>query len=141
MTAFTYCQDSATGVLYLHGQGSSLADMDVDCDGLQTGGDGRCQGTNQDITAFKDYVQQYSQLTTYVLDLNPNYIPYVVFGNECDSGCAPGYTPFDPKQFGVQPLSVMAVVCNGQLVSPNAFPYHGLSYLTVPIVTVIRRVG
>ena len=102
--------------------------MDIDCDGLQNGGDGRCHGTNQDITAFQDLVKQYSQLTTYTSDLNPNYIPYVVFGNECEGECPSGYTPFDPKSFGVQPLSVMAVVCNGQLVSLHRFPpVHFLS--------------
>ena len=90
--------------------------MNIDCDGLQTGGDGRCHGDDQDNTAFQDLVQQYSKLTTYVSDLNPNYIPYVVFANECDAGCPSGYTPFDPTKFGVQPLSVMGVVCNGQLV-------------------------
>ena len=117
---FFYCQDDTTGVLYLHGQGDYLAHMDIYCDGLQDGGNGRCNGDNQDITSFQDQVQEYSSLTNYVDDLNPNYIPYFVLGNECDGGdskCPRDYSAFHTEKFGVQPLSVMAVVCNGQLVS------------------------
>ncbi|KAK5169344.1 uncharacterized protein LTR77_005319 [Saxophila tyrrhenica] len=38
-----YCQDDATGAIYIVGDSGSLADMDVDCDGAQSDhGDGRC---------------------------------------------------------------------------------------------------
>ena len=81
-TAFAYCQDDETGVVYLHGQGSQFVNMDIDCDGDQSDpGDGRC-GKSQDTqstTAFQYQVQQYSGGS--VSDLNANYIPYVVFGN------------------------------------------------------------
>jgi hypothetical protein len=81
-TAFAYCQDDATGVVYLHGTGDKFANMDIDCDGDQSDpGDGRC-GNSQDTqstTAFQYQVQQYSGGS--VSDLNANFIPYVVFGS------------------------------------------------------------
>lgn len=56
-----------------------------------------------------------------VQDLNTNIHPYVVFGNEGD------YSPtFDPREFGVRPLSVMAVVCGKKLVCVFSFFYHFL---------------
>ena len=115
--------------------------MDIDCDGDQSDkgdgrcgtsplsdwspsqsdkGDGRC-GTSADTqstTSFKSLVQQYSNIQgNYVSDLNANYNPYVVFGNSADNsdGCRP-YPTFNPQDYGVQPLSVMAVICNNQMV-------------------------
>lgn len=117
---YAYCQDNSTGVLYLHGDGTNFANMDVDCDGLQGGPvDGRC-GSSQDTqseTAFKSTVQKYSKANgDFVKDLNANFIPYVVFGNY---GSKAGYTTFDPQDHSVKPLSIMAVVCGDQLVSGN----------------------
>ncbi|KAK5169345.1 uncharacterized protein LTR77_005320 [Saxophila tyrrhenica] len=63
------------------------------------------------MTAFEYEVKQYSH--NKVSDLNANYIPYVVFGNY---GSTKGYTNFDPQEYGLQPLSVMAVVCGDHLV-------------------------
>lgn len=84
--------------------------MDIDCDGAQGGGDGRCGKSQdtQDETAFKDTVSSYG-----ISDLNANIHPYIVFGNE---GSKPGYTTFLPQDHGVQPLSVMAVVCGEKLI-------------------------
>lgn len=48
-----------------------------------------------------------------ISDLDANVHPFVVFGNE------EGYPSFDPKTYGIKPLSVMAVVCNEQLVRTN----------------------
>ena len=121
LSDFAYCQDNGTGVIYLHGTGSSnsnFANMDVDCDGDQSDpGDGRCgnSGDTQSETAFKSQVQQYSkQAGDAVSDLNANFVPYVVFGNQ---GSKAGYTTFHPQTHGIKPLSVMAVVCGDQLVS------------------------
>lgn len=76
--------------------------MDVDCDGLNyKGGDCGADETGQDETAFKDQLSQYG-----ISDLDANIHPYVVFGN----------TDFDPQQYGMEPLSVMAVLCNDQVV-------------------------
>lgn len=120
-TAFAYCQDNQTGVVYLHGTDSRFANMDIDCDGLQSGPvDGRCGSSSdtQSITAFQSTVAQYSKLAgKYVKDLNANFIPYVVFGNY---GSKDGYTTFHPTNHGVKPLSVMAVVCGDQLVKSPA---------------------
>ena len=88
--------------------------MDIDCDGEQGGpsDDGRCgsSGDTQDITAFQDTVASYGK---GINDLNANADPYVVFGNDGGSG----WDTFDPQQYGVEPLSVMAVVCGDKLVS------------------------
>lgn len=48
-----------------------------------------------------------------VVDLNPFVHDYVVFGNTGDS---PGWSTFDPRDYGMLPLSVMAVVCNNSVV-------------------------
>lgn len=52
-----------------------------------------------------------------IKDLDANVHPYVVFGNR---GTPP--LEFDPEANGMRPLSVMAVVCNGQLVRPLENP-------------------
>lgn len=68
---------------------------------------GKCSNdpTGQPETAFKDQVSQYG-----ISDLDATIHPYVVFGNE---GAVPN---FDPQEYGMKPLSVMAVVCDGQVV-------------------------
>ncbi|CAN6656098.1 hypothetical protein TRVA0_028S01662 [Trichomonascus vanleenenianus] len=107
--SWSYCEDGVEGkAIFITGGKGQLANMDIDCDGALSGGDGRCgyTGDTQGQTAFRDEVRKYG-----IRDLNPNYIPYVVFGNEGE------YSPtFDPREYGVQPLSVMAVVCNGKLL-------------------------
>ena len=89
--------------------------MDIDCDGdLSDPGDGRC-GSSQDTqgqTSFQDVVASYG--VPGVNDLNANFISYVVLGNV---GSAEGYVEFDPRSVGVEPLSVVAVVCGEKLVS------------------------
>ncbi len=90
--------------------------MDVDCDGAQGGpaDDGKCSTGRspdyQDMTAFQDAVQGYN---AGIKDLNAYVHPYVVFGN---TGGKRGWKTFDPTKYGVQPLSVVAVVCNDRLV-------------------------
>jgi chitosanase len=80
--------------------------MDIDCDGANNSA-GRCSNdpSGQGETAFKDTVKSYG-----IADLNANVHPYVVFGNE---GASPS---FNPQSKGMEPLSVMAIVCNNQLV-------------------------
>jgi hypothetical protein len=113
---FRYCADYE-GLIYLKGPGTSLANMDIDCDGIQPpgrpGDDGRCGSSTdtQATTAFKNTVQSYG-----IEDLNAFVHSYVVFGNFNDRGTQPpDYVTFDPKAYGVQPLSIIAVVCNDQL--------------------------
>jgi chitosanase len=81
--------------------------MDIDCDGANRQA-GKCANdpTGQSQTAFQDEVRAISGLE----DLDANIHPYVVFGNE---GSSPS---FNPQNKGMKPLSVMAVICNNQLV-------------------------
>ena len=77
--------------------------MDVDCDGAnRTGGDCSNDPSGQDETAFKDTIQSYG-----IEDLDANLHSYVVFGT----------ADYDPSNDGLNPLSIMAIVCNDQLVS------------------------
>ncbi|TVY39516.1 Endo-chitosanase [Lachnellula occidentalis] len=103
---FSYCGDHLNDykVIYLQGTGGAMADMDIDCDGVQhgKGDDGRCDssGDTQSQTSFADTVASYNK---GVKDLNAFVHPYVVFGNVGSKGS------FDPKSKGVEPLSLMAV--------------------------------
>ncbi|KAI1381117.1 glycoside hydrolase family 75 protein [Hypoxylon crocopeplum] len=113
--SFTYCGDHIDdyGIIYLQGANGKLANMDIDCDGLiDKNDDGRCGNAHstQSTTSMKRYVAAYSN---GVPDLNPFVHDYVVFGN---TGDKPGWVTFDPREYGMQPLSVMAVVCNGKLI-------------------------
>ncbi|KAF7187852.1 Endo-chitosanase [Pseudocercospora fuligena] len=111
---FEYCATatttSSTGAIYLHSSanGGRWDNLDIDCDGASSG-TGACADdpTGQGITAFQYLLPQYG-----INDLDAQIHPYVVFGNDgdCDD-CS----YIDPTEHGMQPLSVMAVVCNGQL--------------------------
>ena len=107
-----YCSDASTGAVYLKGPDGTYADMDIDCDGLNAS-TGLCNNdpSGQSQTAFQSEVQEFG-----IEDLDAHVHPYVVLGNE---GADPS---FDPQSAGVQPLSVVAVVCNGQLVSLRPRP-------------------
>lgn len=89
--------------------------MDIDCDGIQNGAgnDGRCGSSSdtQSDTSFEDTVASYGQ---GINNLNAFVHPYVVFGNV---GTKSGYVNFHPQDKGVQPLSLMAVVCGDKMVS------------------------
>jgi chitosanase len=75
--------------------------MDIDCDGANnSAGDCANDPSGQGQTAFKDTVSSYG-----ISDLDANLHSYVVFGTES----------YDPQSSGLQPLSVMAVVCNNQV--------------------------
>ena len=108
---FGYCGDHLTdsGIIYLSGPKGKLANMDIDCDGKGPG-DGRCGSSTdtQSQTAFEDEVAKLSG--NKIKDLNANVHTYVVFGND-DTNPA-----FDPQKYGMEPLSVMAVVCGDKLV-------------------------
>lgn len=103
-------------MIYIKGSSADFANTDIDCDGVQNGppvDDTRCGSSDdtQAITSFQDIVAGYKK---GIEDLNAKIHPYVVFGN---SGEKPGWKTFDPTKHGVQPLSVMAVVCGDKLVS------------------------
>ncbi|OTA65313.1 glycoside hydrolase family 75 protein [Hypoxylon sp. EC38] len=112
---FAYCGDHIDdyGIIYLQGANGKLANMDTDCDGDRSkNDDGRCDDAHsvQSATAMRDYVSAYKN---GVPDLNPFVHDYVVFGN---SGDKDGWITFDPRDHGMRPLSLMAVVCNNKLV-------------------------
>ncbi|KAG6173538.1 hypothetical protein E4U50_007051 [Claviceps purpurea] len=113
---FDYCGDrlKEDKVLYIQGKQGNLPNMDIDCDGIQLSpaDDGRCGSSTdmQSVTSFADILRSYS---TNARDLDANIHPYVVFGNK---GTREGYKTFDPRKYGVEPLSVMAVVCNNKLI-------------------------
>lgn len=99
-TGFGFCTDT-TGIVYLSGPGM-IGDMDVDCDGSSIcGGDGSWQGQ----TAFDDELQNKG----YGLEsLEASVHTYVVLGTKD--------IDVDSLNGGpIEPLSVMAVVCNNEL--------------------------
>ncbi|KAI0139033.1 glycoside hydrolase family 75 protein [Hypoxylon sp. NC0597] len=114
--SFSYCGDHLDDeqVIYITGNNGQFANMDIDCDGTQgsAADDGRCgnSGDTQSITSFADTVRGYGK---GVRDLDANIHPYVVFGNV---GSKAGFTEFNPQDHGVEPLSVMAVVCGDKLI-------------------------
>ena len=81
--------------------------MDIDCDGANknTGACSDGGSDSQGQTSFQDVVSQFG-----ISDLDATIHPYVVFGNVDDS------PSFDPTDYGMQKLSVMAIVCQGQVV-------------------------
>ena len=108
---FCYCDEFMDGKgFYIRGTGHNLVGMQVDCDGDQEGLTKRCGNSKdtQSQTSFKPDVQAFG-----ISDLRADIHPYVVLGNE---GSAPGYTTFDPRSVGVEPLSIVAVVCNGKMI-------------------------
>ncbi|KAG9232869.1 family 75 glycoside hydrolase [Amylocarpus encephaloides] len=112
---FSYCGDHLVDskIVYLQGTGGALADMSIDCDGVQKGAgdDGRC-GSSTDTQSQTSFQSQVNTFDPSVKDLNAFVHPYVVFGNV---GSKEGFTNFDPTSAGIEPLSLMAVVCGDQM--------------------------
>ncbi|KAA8902930.1 fungal chitosanase of glycosyl hydrolase group 75-domain-containing protein [Sphaerosporella brunnea] len=97
---FGFCTDTA-GALYVSGPGE-LADMDIDCDGAH-----KCTGDGsfQSGTAFDDILQSQGY---GIESLDASKHTFVVLGT-CD-------VAVDTLTGGpIQPLSLVAVVCNNQL--------------------------
>lgn len=97
--------------------------MDIDCDGTTLGGTGadRSCDSSADVlieTQFSDIVKSYGK---GIRDLSTYIHSFVVLGNE---GTRKGYVAFDPQSIGVEPLSIVAVVCGDKLVcgSPKTIP-------------------
>ncbi|KAF2727200.1 fungal chitosanase [Polyplosphaeria fusca] len=109
-----YCKDKASGAVFLKDiKKGGYADMDIDCDGASVQ-QGACSndGTGQGITAFQDQVKKFG-----INDLDSQIHTFVVLGNDNSASEGNGGTPFDPAQSAnIKPLSVVAVVCNNQLL-------------------------
>lgn len=100
--------------MYLQGTGGNLVNLDIDCDGAQgDAGDGSCDSSEdtQGETTFKDTVASYN---AGIDDLNAYVHAFVVLGNE---GSGDDYIEFDPQSVGIEPLSIVAVVCGDKMVS------------------------
>lgn len=132
---FCYCGDHLedTGIIYLQGTHGNLVNMDIDCDGAQGKGNGDCDssGDTQPQTTFQDEVKKYG-----IKDLNAYVHSYVVLGND---GSKKGYVTFDPQKYGIEPLSIVAVVCGDKMVCNRPDQLSMTSFLTT--VIVLRRVG
>ncbi|KAK3392874.1 family 75 glycoside hydrolase [Podospora didyma] len=76
--------------------GTSFVNMDIDCDGTQG-------SPADDKHCYKKGIR----------DLDANIHRYVVFGN---TGKKSGWKTFDPQKHGIKLLSLMAVVCEDQLI-------------------------
>lgn len=92
--------------------------MDIDCDGTLGSGNGDCDssGDTQDQTTFGDTVASYNK---GISDLNAYVHSYVVLGNQ---GTKDGYVNYDPQSAGIEPLSIVAVVCGDKMV--KSFTLH-----------------
>lgn len=86
--------------------------MDIDCDGALEDGDGSCDSSNdtQGQTTFQADIEGYGK---GIKDLNAYVHSYVVLGND---GSKRDYIIFKPEQYGVEPLSIVAVVCGNKMV-------------------------
>lgn len=117
----------SNGIVYIIGPSPSmsLADMDVVCNGIDNyTGAGWNDLSGQNVTAFKYSVSKHSTSA-----LSPNNHTYVVLGN------AGQWMP--NVDAGIEPLSVVAVVCNDQLVrSLLSFALEGSSYANTNPVSI-----
>ncbi|KFZ13337.1 hypothetical protein V502_06666 [Pseudogymnoascus sp. VKM F-4520 (FW-2644)] len=102
-------------VVYIQGKNGQLADMDIDCDGIINSpySDGRCKAS-QDTQPQSSYIELIQGYKAGIKDVDSYIHSYVVLGNYADQGKS-GYTTFHPTDYGIEPLSIVAVVCNNQL--------------------------
>lgn len=98
--------------MYFQGKTGEVVNMDIDCDGALGSGDGSCDSSNdtQGQTTFQSDIEGYGK---GVRDLNAYVHSYVVLGND---GSKHDYITFKPEQYGVEPLSILVVVCGNEMV-------------------------
>lgn len=110
-----YCMEKNSNVVFLKNQSGGFADMDIDCDGAGNG-QGGCgdDPTGLGETSFKSELQGLTGGA--VQDLDTNKHTFVVLSNFV-SNDAPGDSrkPFNIASVGVEPLSIVAVVCGNQM--------------------------
>lgn len=125
---FGYCGDHLADykIMYLQGKNGELVNMDIDCDGALGEGDGSCDssGDTQPQTTFQETVAGYNK---GIKDLNAYIHSFVVLGND---GSKNGYIEFKPEQYGIEPLSTVAVVCGDKMVSTRRLDEEKARLLT-----------
>jgi chitosanase len=110
-----YCMNKTSNVVFVKNQNGGFADMDIDCDGAGKG-QGGCSDdpTGLGETSFKDQVQ--SLTNGAVSDLDTNKHTFVVLSNFVSNDASgDNRKPFDIQSVGVNPLSIVAIVCGGQM--------------------------
>jgi chitosanase len=110
-----YCMDKTSNVVFLKNQDGGYADMDIDCDGAGKG-QGGCSNGQSGLgeTSFQSQLQDLTKGA--VKDLDSNKHTFVVLSNFVTID-ASGDTrkPFDIESVGVEPLSIVAIVCGDQM--------------------------
>ncbi|KAK8131064.1 glycoside hydrolase family 75 protein [Apiospora sp. TS-2023a] len=124
--AWYYCGDyvNATGSFLYAASSAASSDADqpstltIDCGGIRGGPEdtGLCDRLYEGpakSTAFQ-YLIKRSHIP--VQDLNTYFHPYVALGDFQDSqGSGSNFVEFDPQDDLVEPLSLVAVLCNGKM--------------------------
>jgi chitosanase len=91
-----YCMNKTSNVVFVKNQNGGFADMDIDCDGAGKGQGGCSDGA--------------------VSDLDTNKHTFVVLSNFVSNDASgDNRKPFDIQSVGVNPLSIVAIVCGGQM--------------------------
>ncbi|KAH3907350.1 hypothetical protein HBI56_185100 [Parastagonospora nodorum] len=110
-----YCMDKTSNIVFLKNQQGGFADMDIDCDGAGKG-QGGCSDdpTGLGDTSFKSQLQDLTKGA--VKDLNTNKHTFVVLSNFIiNDAQGDSRKPFDIETAGVEPLSIVAVICGNQM--------------------------
>lgn len=91
--------------------------MDIDCNGGPSSLGGPCEKSTDDqpLTYFREILQSYHR--TQRDDLDADVHSFVTFGNYIANVGTHGYKVYDPRSIGIEPYSIMAVICGDKLVS------------------------
>lgn len=124
--AWYYCGDYAnTAGSFLYAASSTTAsssrpssNLTIDCNGIRDGPDdtGLCDRLYRGPTRSTAFQSRMKADGFPAKDLNPYFHPYVALGDFRDIRRREEYVHFDPQDQVVEPLSIVAVVCNDKLV-------------------------
>lgn len=118
---YVYCGDhlKSEGIVYIQGVNGNLAALGPSCAGdtyrYNDDFDSYCDSSLDNPvnpTTFQPIIQSYN---VGVSDFNPYVTSFVTFGNVESKN--PGFISFDPRKYGIEPMSIIAVVCNNRMVS------------------------
>ncbi|KAK8117241.1 Endo-chitosanase [Apiospora kogelbergensis] len=124
--AWYYCGDYAnTAGSFLYAASSTTAsssrpssNLTIDCNGIRDGPDdtGLCDRLYRGPTRSTAFQSRMKADGFPAKDLNPYFHPYVALGDFRDIRRREEYVHFDPQDQVVEPLSIVAVVCNDKLI-------------------------